>query len=100
MFSLEERRLRSDLVAVYSFLKTGAEGEALIFFLVTSNRTQGTGMELRQGRFRLGGRKRFFSERVVGHWKRLPGELVTAPSLLEFKKHSDNALRLSIWFDI
>lgn len=38
-------------------------------------------------------RKRFFTERVVRHWDRLPGEAVTAPSLLEFNKYLDNYLR-------
>ena len=37
-------------------------------------------------------RKRFFIERVVGHWNRLPRELGTAPSLPEFKEHLDDAL--------
>ena len=41
------------------------------------------------GRFRLGIRKRFFPQRVVEHWNRLP----TAPSLLIFNKHLDKALR-------
>ena len=37
-------------------------------------------------------RKRLFTEGVVGHWNRLPREVVTAPSLTEFKKCLDNAL--------
>ncbi|KFW85379.1 hypothetical protein N336_10457, partial [Phalacrocorax carbo] len=45
------------------------------------------------GRFRLDIRKRFSTQRVVEHWKRLPREAVTAPSLLIFKKHLDKALR-------
>ncbi|KFR08616.1 hypothetical protein Y956_00981, partial [Nipponia nippon] len=46
-----------------------------------------------QGRFRLDIRKKFFTQRVVEHWNRLPREAFTAPSLTIFKKHVDNALR-------
>ena len=49
-------------------------------------------MKLCQGKFRLDIRKRFFTERTVGHWNRLPREVVTAPSLSEFIEHLDNAL--------
>ncbi|KFQ14577.1 hypothetical protein N330_01534, partial [Leptosomus discolor] len=37
--------------------------------------------KLKEGRFRLGIRKKFFMTRVVRHWHRLPREAVAAPSL-------------------
>ena len=43
-------------------------------------------------------RTRFFTKRVFGHWNRLPRAVVTAPSLLEFKKLLDNTLRHGVQF--
>ncbi|KFW94930.1 hypothetical protein N336_07098, partial [Phalacrocorax carbo] len=50
------------------------------------------GRKMCQGRFRLDIRKKFFTQRVVEHWNRLPREAVTAPSLTLFKNHLDIAL--------
>ncbi|KAK4811073.1 hypothetical protein QYF61_016359 [Mycteria americana] len=71
LFSLEKRRLRGDLIALYNYLKGGC----------------------REGRFRLDIRKCYFTERVVKHWNRLPREVVESPSLEVFKRHVDVALR-------
>jgi len=49
-------------------------------------------MNLHQRKFGLDIRKPFFAERVLGLRNRLPREVVTAPSLSQFKECLDDAL--------
>jgi len=93
LFSMEKRRPRGDLTAAFQYLK-GAyrkDGEGLSI-RECSDRMRGDGFKPREHRFRLDIRKKFFTKRVVKHWKKLPRVVGDAPSLETFQLSLDGAL--------
>ncbi|GAB0180132.1 hypothetical protein GRJ2_000478500 [Grus japonensis] len=101
LFSLEKRRLQEDLIATFQYLKgTYRKAGEGVLTRAWSDRTRGNGFKLKEGRFRLDIRKKFFSVRVVRHWHRLPREAVDAPSLEVFKARLDGALCNLVWWKV
>ena len=80
-------------IAAFQYLKGAYKkaGQGL-FTRACRDRTKGNGFKLREGRFRLDIRKKFFTRRVVRHCNRLPREAVAAPSLEVSKARLDGAL--------
>ena len=76
LFRLQKRILWGDLTEAFKNVKGGYKkaGEAL-FTRTCSDRTRGNGFKLKEGRFKLDIRMKFFIMRVVRHWSRLPRKL-------------------------
>lgn len=80
---MENRKLSCDLITVETF------GQGAGLSRNTSDRTQGHGRKLQQGKFKLNSGKRLLTGRVVVTGT---GFLGKAPSLSEFRGHLDDVL--------
>jgi len=99
LFTLEKGRLQGDVIEVFQYLKVTCEkaGEGL-FTRACRDSARGNGFELKECRFRLDMRKKFFPMRAVRHWNSWPREVVDAPSLGVLKARLDVALSNLVWW--
>ena len=67
----------------FQYLKGCKQGGEQLFMRVDSDRTKGNGLQLRQGRFRLDIRRKFFTQRVVADWNRLPKDGCPIPGCIQ-----------------
>jgi len=90
---LGKRRLQRDFIAAFQYMKRACKKAVKgLFTRASSDRAKGNGFELKEGRFRLVIRKKFFTMRVMRHWNRLLRKVMDAPSLQLFKARLDGAL--------
>ena len=83
-----------DLTAAFQYLKGVYKQEGnQLFTRVDNSRTRGNGFKLKEGRFRLDIRVKFFTVRAVRCWNSCPERLwMPRPSLEVFKARLDGAL--------
>ncbi|XP_062838789.1 uncharacterized protein LOC134299554 isoform X1 [Anolis carolinensis] len=93
MFSLQKRRLRGDMIAIYKYVRRSHREEgASLFAAALETRTLNNGFKLQERRFHLNIRKNFLTVRAVRQWNSLPRTVVEAPSLEAFKQRLDGHL--------
>lgn len=54
--------------------------------------------KVKEGKYRLDVREKFFTQRVLRHWNRLPRETVSVPSLGMLRTRLEGALNILIWW--
>ena len=90
LFSLEKRRLRGDLIQVFKYLnRFNNVDHGNMLELHTNQRTRNNGRPLKEKRCHTDIGRRFFSNRVVRHWNKLPAEVVNAKTISTFKNRID-----------
>jgi len=94
LFSLEKKKLWDDFIATFQYLQGAYKQEgSQLFTRVDNGRTRGNGFKLKEGRFRLDIRGKFFTVSVVRCWNSCPERLwMPRPSLEVFKARLDGAL--------
>ena len=92
LFSLE--RLRGDLIEVYKIMRGMDRVDSQkLFPRVEESITGGHRFKVRGARFKGDVRGKFFTQRVVGAWNSLPGEIVAADTIVSFKRHLDKYIK-------
>ncbi|MGH0114660.1 UNVERIFIED_CONTAM: hypothetical protein FKN15_031802 [Acipenser sinensis] len=93
LFSLEQRRLRGDLIQTFKILKGIDNVNPGDFFdLKKETRTRDHKWRLYKGAFRTENRRHFFTQRIGRVWNQLPSNVVEADTLGSFKKLLDEIL--------
>ena len=88
--TFEERVRWGDLIETHKILKNHLDIGASQFFERTQDtKTRGHNLKLKKTRVKSKARSKFFSNRVVTAWNKLPKEVVMANSTNEFKNRLD-----------
>lgn len=93
IFSQGRRRLWGDITAAFQCLKgCYVKGGKRLSTRACDGWARGNGYELKQGRFGVNIKNKFFTMRVVRHWSRLPRKVMDTTPLKLFSAGLAGAL--------
>ena len=97
--TLEDRRIRGDLIEVYKLVHGIENVDHTQFFKIIrsgpSTVTRGHQLKLEMPHCRTERRRNFFSVRVINKWNSLPADVVFSPNVNAFKHNYDNHIAQS-----
>ena len=96
LYSLEQRRLRGDLIETFKILNDLERIDKNSIFSISSHtRSRGHSFKLYKSGLKKGlnCRKHFFSNRVISTWNKLPESVVKAKDTNQFKNRLDGLWR-------
>jgi len=100
LWSLEDRRVRADIIELYKTINGLSTVEFNCFFERSHyDRTRGHSLNLRNNRVLTDLRQHFFSERIVNIWNFLVEETICAPSVNSLKKDYTSGMKMGHFQD-
>ena len=95
--TIRERIKRGDLIETYKILTGKLRTRMDKFFSLKSATTRGHHLKLEKKRVTHQARLRFFSQRVVNSWNKLPEEAISVCTTETFKAKLDKSLQFPTW---
>ena len=92
MYSLEQRRLRGQLIQVFKIIKGIDKMDYSRLFTLNEDRTRGNGFKIKAKIYKTNLYGNFFANSVVNHWNALPPRVVNTNTIEQFKKVLDNVM--------
>ena len=87
--TLEERRIRGDMIQTYKFISRKEDIDPSVFFQMATQRPGANSKKIYRQRTRLNVRKYFYSQRSGPGWNNLGNEVVEVQKTGSFKKKYD-----------
>ena len=92
LFSLEQRRIRGQLIQVFKILKGIDKLDYSRIFSLSNESTRGNGLKLKVKRYNTNQYGNFFTNSIVNKWNALPARVVNTDTVEKFKKELDKVL--------